>query len=110
MNTRKLYRVLLAAGLAFAMSGAVMSSVAQAGTEDPVKMKAIAEAAGLVSLEQAQEAALQAKPGTVIEVELDDRKWPSGWDYEFDIIDANGLKWDVHVDAKTGKVRKVKPD
>jgi len=95
---------LLVAGFTFAMSG-----TAAAG-DDPAKMRAIAEAAGLISLEQAQEKALAAKPGTVIEVELDDRSWPRGWDYEFEIIDADGKEWDVDIDAKTGEVRKVKAD
>jgi uncharacterized membrane protein YkoI len=87
-----------------------MSGNAIADSDDPVKMRAIAEAAGLISLEQAKEKALAAKPGTIIEVELDDRSWPQGWDYEFEIIDANGKEWDVDIDAKTGEVRKVKAD
>jgi uncharacterized membrane protein YkoI len=53
---------------------------------------------------------LQAKPGTVIEVEIEKRTWPQGWDYEFEIIDAEGKEWDVDVDAKTGEVRKVRQD
>jgi uncharacterized membrane protein YkoI len=87
-----------------------MSGNAIADSDDPVKMRAIAEAAGLISLEQAKEKALAAKPGTIIEVDLDDRSWPQGWDYEFEIIDANGKEWDVDIDAKTGEVRKVKAD
>jgi uncharacterized membrane protein YkoI len=87
-----------------------MSGNAIADSDDPVKMRAIAKAAGLISLEQAKEKALAAKPGTIIEVDLDDRSWPQGWDYEFEIIDANGKEWDVDIDAKTGEVRKVKAD
>lgn len=89
---------LLTSGLAFA-------------EDDAVKMRSIAEAAGLITLEQAQEKALASKPGTVIEAELDDRTWPKeGWDYEFEIIDADGKEWDVDVDAKTGEVLKVDAD
>jgi uncharacterized membrane protein YkoI len=98
-------RNILIAGLAFALSGPAL-----ADGDDPEKMRRIAEAASLISLEQATQKALAAKPGTIIEVELDDRKWPQGWDYEFEIIDANGKEWDVDIDAKTGKVRKVKSD
>jgi uncharacterized membrane protein YkoI len=87
-----------------------MASPALADGDNPVKMQKIAEAAGLISVEEATAKALAAKPGTVIEVELDDRKWPQGWDYEFEIIDANGKEWDVDIDAKTGEVRKVKAD
>jgi len=98
-------RIVVISGLAFFMAGPAL-----AGIEDPAKMRTIAETAGLISLEEATAKALAAKPGTVIEVELDDRKWPQGWDYEFEIIDANGKEWDVDIDAKTSEVRKVKAD
>lgn len=78
--------------------------------DDAAEIQRISKAAGLISVEQATGIALQAKPGTVIEVELDKRSWPAGWDYEFEIIDAEGHEWDVDVDAKTGKVRKVSRD
>jgi uncharacterized membrane protein YkoI len=97
-------RMLIIFGLTFLMATPALAD------DDPVKMRTIAEAAGLISLEEATKKALAAKPGTVIEVELDDRSWPQGWDYEFEIIDANGKEWDVDVDAKTGEVRKVKSD
>ncbi|WP_020167575.1 MULTISPECIES: PepSY domain-containing protein [Methylotenera] len=81
-----------------------------ADDDDPAKMLLTAKAAGLISVEQATEKALAAKPGTVIEVELEKRKWPQGWDYEFEIIDAQGNEWDVNIDAKTGETRKVSRD
>lgn len=92
-------------------SFALLTSVSALAEDDAVKIRSIAEAAGLISLEQAQEKALASKPGTVIEAELDDRTWPNkGWDYEFEIIDADGKEWDVDVDGKTGEVSKVKAD
>lgn len=97
-------RTLIISSFALITSGTALAE------DDAVKMRSIAEAAGLISLEQAQEKALASKPGTVIEVELDDRSWPKGWDYEFEIIDADGKEWDVDVDAKTGEVRKVDAD
>ncbi|MES2500294.1 MAG: PepSY domain-containing protein [Pseudomonadota bacterium] len=78
--------------------------------DDAAEIQLISKAAGLISLEQATEKTLQAKPGTVIEVELEKRSWPQGWDYEFEIIDAQGHEWDVDIDAKTGEVRKVSRD
>ncbi len=83
---------------------------ALADDEDPEKMHLIAKAAGLITLEQATQKALAAKPGNVIEVELERRKFPQGWDYEFEIIDAQGQEWDVDIDAKTGEARKVSKD
>lgn len=102
---KNLTQALLVSSFAFLMSGNAM-----ADGDEPAKMRAIAQAAGLISVEEASEKALAAKPGTIIEVELDDRSWPQGWDYEFEIIDANGKEWDVDIDAKTGEVRKVKAD
>lgn len=102
---KNLTQALLVSSFAFLMSGNAM-----ADGDDPAKIRAIAQAAGLISVEKASEKALAAKPGTIIEVELDDRSWPQGWDYEFEIIDANGKEWDIDIDAKTGEVRKVKAD
>lgn len=76
-----------------------------ADDDDAAEMLLTAKAAGLISVEQATEKALAAKPGTVIEVDLDKRKWPQGWDYEFEIIDAQGNEWDVDIDAKTGEAK-----
>lgn len=98
--------------LTVAVSGFTFSTLnhAFADEDDPAKMQLIAKAAGLITLEQATQKALAAKPGTVIEVELEKRKFPQGWDYEFEIIDAEGHEWDVDIDAKTGEARKVARD
>lgn len=93
-----------------AMGAFLLSGPAFADEDDLAEAKAIAAAANLMTVEQATEKALQAKPGTVIEVELDKRTWPEGWDYEFEIIDAQGKEWDVDIDAKTGEARKVRQD
>jgi uncharacterized membrane protein YkoI len=96
---------IIAVGVALSSGGSAF-----ADDDDVAEAKAIAAAAGLMSIEQATEKALQAKPGTVIEVELDKRAWPQGWDYEFEIVDAEGKEWDVDIDAKTGEARKVRQD
>jgi uncharacterized membrane protein YkoI len=101
------YRKSLTYSALIAAFGVLGSGAALADSDDPQKMRTIAETAGLISLEQASEKALAAKPGSIIEVDLDDRQWPQGWDYEFEIIDKDGREWDVDIDAKTGEVRKV---
>lgn len=83
---------------------------AMADDDDAAEMQLISKAAGLLTVEQASEKALAAKPGTIIEAELEKRTWPQGWDYEFEIIDAQGQEWDVDIDAKTGEARKVTRD
>lgn len=98
-------RMLLLGGAALLLSGPAL-----ADEDDIAEARAISAAAGLLTIEQATEKALQAKPGTVIEVELDKRTWPQGWDYEFEIVDAEGKEWDVDIDAKTGEVRKARQD
>lgn len=104
MKTFPVKAIVVAAGIAG------ITSPAFADDDDLAEAKAIAAAAGLLTVEQATEKALQAKPGTVIEVELDKRTWPQGWDYEFEIVDADGKEWDVEIDAKTGEARKVRQD
>lgn len=105
-NYRKnIAQTLLVASLSILTSGTVY-----ADDDDASEMLAIAKAAGLISIEQASEKALAAKPGTIIEAELDKRSWPEGWDYEFEIIDSDGKEWEVNIDAKTGETRKVRRD
>lgn len=91
---------------AFAAAG-LFSAAAHADDDDRAKAVAIAKSLGFITMEQATEKALAAKPGVVIEAELDDRDFGKGWDYEFEIVDADGHEWDVKVDAKTGEVRRV---
>lgn len=91
--------------------GAMASHPALADDDDDVqKMTEKAKAFGLISHEEAQSKALAAKPGVVKEVELERRKFKSGWDYEVEIVDSNGAEWEVTIDAKTGKVNSINRD
>lgn len=87
----------------------VVTSV-QADEDDPRKIAEMAKSFGLISLEEAQAKALAAKPGVVKEIELEDRKFSKGWDYEVEIVDADGQEWEVNIDAKTGAVTSVRRD
>lgn len=95
---------------AAALAAASMLAVVAHADDDRAEAQAIAEAFGLISLEQATRKALAAKPGIVTDAELDDRDFGKGWDYEFEIADADGREWDVRVDAKSGEVRRVRRD
>jgi uncharacterized membrane protein YkoI len=91
--------------------GTMASQPALADDGDDVqKMTEKAKAFGLISHEEAQAKALSAKPGVVKEVELERRKFKSGWDYEVEIVDSNGAEWEVYIDAKTGKVNSINRD
>ncbi|MDO9150074.1 MAG: PepSY domain-containing protein [Methylotenera sp.] len=92
--------------LASVISITLLSPLAFADN-DIQKIEAISKELGLITLEQAKAKALAAKPGVVDDVELENRKFGKGWDYEFEIVDADGREWEVLVDAKTGVVRDV---
>ena len=92
---------------AFLLSIAV-AAPALADEDDMVEMRAVSGAAGLISPEQAIERALASKAGTVIDADID-RKLGHYY-YEIEIIDAQGVEWEIDVDAKSGEVRRVKRD
>jgi uncharacterized membrane protein YkoI len=101
MNTIVIKQALIAA----AVAGISVSTVH--ADDDRQEMEALTKQFGFVTLEQATGKALAAKPGVVTDADLDDRDFGKGWDYEFEIADADGHEWEVYVDAKTGEVRKV---
>ena len=59
------------------------------------------------SLEEAQKAALAARPGKVVKVELKREKGQLM--YEFD-IEGEGKAWDIEVNATTGKVNEIEQE
>lgn len=99
-------RVLISSLLAGLAVGAVFALPAHAD-DDAQEMKALVKQFGFITLEQASAKAQAAKPGVITDADLDDRDFGKGWDYEFEIADADGHEWEVYVDAKTGEVRKV---
>ena len=103
-NRKNLVSALFIAGVSFAASSTAIAD------DDYREMQAVVKAAGLMTVEEARQKALAAKPGSIIDADLDDRAWPQGWDYEFEIIDADGKEWEVDIDAKTGETRKVSRD
>jgi uncharacterized membrane protein YkoI len=57
-----------------------------------------------ITIDQAEDIALKARPGTVTDKELEKEKGGSGLRYSFDIKAADGKTYEVGVDAKTGEV------
>ena len=99
-------RALISSLLAGLAAGTVFALPAHAD-DDAQEMEALVKQFGFITLEQASAKALAAKPGVITDADLDDRDFGKGWDYEFEIADADGHEWEVYVDAKTGEVRKV---
>jgi uncharacterized membrane protein YkoI len=56
-----------------------------------------------VSMEQATEVALKARPGKITDKELEKEKGGSGLRYSFDVR-SKGVNYEVGVDAQTGAV------
>jgi uncharacterized membrane protein YkoI len=81
---------------------------AHADDDDEAEMRAMAAAAKLISLEEAHDRALAAKPGAIVDADLERRFLGKGFDYEFEVIDGDGQSWEVHIDAKTGETRRVR--
>jgi uncharacterized membrane protein YkoI len=87
-----------------------MVSTSVFADDDLQEMETISKGLGLITLEEAKAKAIEAKPGVVKDADLENRKFEKGWDYEFEIVDADGKEWDVYIDAKSGKVSSVNRD
>lgn len=62
----------------------------------------------LMSLEQLQAKALEAKPGRITGMDFEEKG--ERLTYEFDILDAQGAFWEVEVNARTGELVRVKQE
>jgi uncharacterized membrane protein YkoI len=77
------------------MPGLVQSAIAYKGEKLAVTAK--------ITLEQATEIAIKARPGKITDKELEREKGGSGLRYSFDVL-SKGLTYEVGVDAQTGTV------
>lgn len=93
-----------------ALLTACATLTALADDDDLPKMRAIAAGAKLISLEDAQAKALAAKPGNIVDVDLERRFMGRNYDYEFEVIDGEGKEWEVNINARDGSVRSVRQD
>jgi len=78
--------------------------------DDIREMQQQAKHLDLISIEQAKQIALEAKPGIIDDIDLENRKILGGWDYEFEILGRDGKEWDVIINAENGDVRDVSRD
>lgn len=78
--------------------------------DDMAEMATKAKQLELISPEEAVEIAIQEKPGLVDDVDLENRQFFGGWDYEIEIDGRDGKEWDVYINAETGEVRKARRD
>ena len=87
----------------------VFSVGAVAGDVRPDEAAQLTAAGTIQSTEKLNEAALALHPGGVIEdAELD--KDFGRYVYEVEVVDANGVEWDIELDASNGAVLQNKQD
>ncbi len=99
-------RILIVSTLAMALGAA---AAAQAATPSATYTGHELAGQAKIGLEAAQAVALKARPGAVTDKELEKEKGGSGLRWSFDI--KNGAKkFEVGVDAKTGKILENKAE
>lgn len=107
-NANPVFRSTVAAavlGLGLALPAALP---AHADQDDILEARQIARMANLIDPDRAMEIALAEKPGVMTDFDLDHER--KGWVYEIEIVDAQGVEWEIKLDGVTGKVVKIKRD
>jgi uncharacterized membrane protein YkoI len=95
--------------IATTFTAAALSLGAMAGDVRPDEAAKLTAAGTILSVEKLNEAALALHPGGVIEdAELD--KDFRRYVYEVEVVDANGVEWDIELDASNGTVLQNKQD
>lgn len=97
---------LLVAGV---ISGLMLVSVPAAAADvDYVQVRQLQKQGQILSFEKISEYARAAKPGDILETELELKK--GRYIYEVEILDEQGVVWELKLDAKTGELIKIKLD
>lgn len=93
------------AGAVVALGGVwVAQETGLIGGERAVARK-LQKAAQILPLEEIHAKALAAKPGRIIETDFEVKG--ERYTYEIDILDAQGVFWEVEINAKTGELVRV---
>ena len=104
-NANALRRLLAGAGLCASLT--LTGAVAHAD-DDIEEARSIARQADLIMPERAIEIAKAEKPGVMTDLDLEIKR--KKWLYEVEIVDNDGIEWEFKIDAREGKVLKVKRD
>ena len=76
--------------------------------EDHEQIRRLKESGRIQSLESVLEEIRRDYPGRIIEIELDDDD--GSYTYELELVDEQGVVWDLEIDAHTGKLLEKKQD
>ena len=98
----------LAAAMAFLAVIAAIHPSAAVADEGPVAARKLSDAGIILPLEKIVSVAKAAKPGEILETELERKH--GRYVYEVEILDAHGQVWEVKLDAKSGKLIAVESE
>jgi len=98
----------LAAAMALLVVVAVTHPSAAVADEGPVAARKLSDAGIILPLEKIVAAAKAAKPGEILETELERKH--GRYVYEVEILDARGQVWEVKLDARSGKLIAVESE
>jgi Predicted membrane protein len=88
---------------------AATAGLVQARDIAPEEAVQLLNAGTIQSFEKLNEAALAQHPGgTIDDAELEEKR--GRYVYEVEIVDAQGVEWDLDLDAATGEVLKNRKD
>ncbi|SEE43532.1 Peptidase propeptide and YPEB domain-containing protein [Pseudomonas costantinii] len=94
---------------ALVAAGIIASTAAQARAVDPDKPLKIPGTVTIVAFEQLEATALALHPGsTLLDTDLDEAY--GKYLYQVELEDADGIEWEVELDALTGRVLKNHQD
>lgn len=84
----------------------ILSPGAGLADGDHDRAKQLKEAGEILSLEQVIETAKRDHPGQLLEAELEEKK--GRFIYELELLDEEGIVWELKYDAKSGELLKEK--
>ncbi len=85
---------------------AIVANARDLGPDEALKLR---DSGSIQSFEKLNEAALAKHPGGVIrETELENEL--GRYVYQLEVVDAQGVEWDVELDAATGEVLKSRQE
>lgn len=102
---------LVATAFIAAFSFAMPTGIAAAGEDvSHVEARRLQAAGEILSFERISKIVRSIKPGDILETELERNRTSGMYIYEIDILDANGVVWELDVNAATGDLIKMEID
>lgn len=90
---------------------ALLCCLPPAGADsDADRARRLVQEGAILPLEEILPLVRQAKPGTLIELELHYEREHDAHVYEMEVLDADGRLWEVEFNAATGELIEVEPD